>query len=292
MTDSEQARNGRSASDGNPDAAQGHENASPPNEQEIARRHNEETARNRERFIYRPIKTVADWLDSHNGLVTAAATVAIAWLTWSLSSDSSRQAETANGILSATRAQQTAMEGQLAEMRRQRELTVAQLSASLRREPPEYRPIDSVGNYVIPGAPTAVGWAFNPIWRDVGPTKAKNFVSRSTHTEAPVVSDQTGRTTWKCPTVAQPDLSEQAGSIVDKDGVITEIAINVSNTIVARALEPNPDLVLYLIGSIQYNDIFPDTSAHHFDWCVAAVPSNLVTGGFNFHRMYEREYEK
>ena len=143
-----------------------------------------------------------------------------------------------------------------------------------------------------PGAPTAVGWAFNPVWRDVGPTRAKNFVSRSTHIEAPAVSDQGGRTIWKCPTVAKPDLSEQAGSIVDKDGVITEIAINVSNTIVARALEPNPDLVLYLIGSIQYNDIFPDTSAHHFDWCVAAVPSNLVTGGFNLHRMYEREYEK
>jgi hypothetical protein len=53
-----------------------------------------------------------------------------------------------------------------------------------------------------------------------------------------------------------------------------------------RGLGLDPDTVLYLFGRIEYKDIFfPETSLHYFEWCVAAVPANPITGAFS--RMYE-----
>ena len=80
-----------------------------PSEREIAERNSERAAQNRERFIQRPFRRLISCLDRYNGAVTAAATAAIAALTWSLSVDSSHQADTANK-------QFAVMKGQLAEM--------------------------------------------------------------------------------------------------------------------------------------------------------------------------------
>jgi hypothetical protein len=88
--------------------------ATAPSEREIAERDNQHAAENREKFIYRPLRRFIGGFDKHNGLVTAAATAAIAFLTLSLSIDSSRQASTANE-------QFKIMRDQLDEMKRTRE---------------------------------------------------------------------------------------------------------------------------------------------------------------------------
>lgn len=63
-----------------------------PKEQDILFRYNEQTRHNREKFIYAPtrrariwVKDTIEWLDGHNGLVTALATVVVASLTYSIS---------------------------------------------------------------------------------------------------------------------------------------------------------------------------------------------------------------
>lgn len=63
-----------------------------------------------QKWVLNPILRFIRFLDAHNGALTAAATVAIAALTWSLSYDSKRQADT-------TRDQVGVMKGQLDEMR-------------------------------------------------------------------------------------------------------------------------------------------------------------------------------
>jgi hypothetical protein len=62
------------------------------------------------RLVGRLIQTAVHWLDAHDGLLTALATVAIATLTFFLAHDSSQQAAISNKQLSV-------MQGQLDEMR-------------------------------------------------------------------------------------------------------------------------------------------------------------------------------
>lgn len=252
-----------------------------PDEQDIFARYNEYTKHNRERFIFAPLRralkwlqNASAWLNSHNGLVTALATVVIAWLTYSISTDSSRQ----GGV----------MQGQLDEMRKQREFTIDQLRASLKRDPILYQHVDQFGN-TVPYSAQFAGWSFNPIWTNVGSTSAKNVVSWSSFYPETPAKRKDGRIVWRCPDVPNVTLNNESSVVVDKGGVLTEMAINVPATIIEHGVGPNPDDVLYLAGRIQYNDIFSDTPLHSFEWCVAAVPSNAVTGNFSFHRMYERE---
>jgi hypothetical protein len=95
-----------------------------PNEREDAERRNQEVREKRERYLFRPARRFASCFERYNGAVTAAATVAIACLTISLSLDSNRQAETA-------RQQFTIMQGQLDEMKVQSSITRNQVRAYL-----------------------------------------------------------------------------------------------------------------------------------------------------------------
>jgi hypothetical protein len=123
----------------------------------------------------------------------------------------------------------------------------------------------------------------------VGSSSAKNFAVWSYYVETPATMED-GRVVWKCPDPApKVKLAAQPSSVVEKSEVRTEIAINIPKVAVDRAVGPDPDDVIYLIGRVQYNDIFPDTPLHYLDWCVAAVPANPILGQFSFHRMYERE---
>ena len=89
---------------------EGPEGQPPQSEKGIAEHDNERVKANRERYLYRPARRFFGCFERYNGAVTAAATVAIAALTISLSLDSSRQAETAHQ-------QFTIMQGQLDEMK-------------------------------------------------------------------------------------------------------------------------------------------------------------------------------
>jgi hypothetical protein len=183
-----------------------------------------------------------------------------------------------------------AINGQLSEMRKQRELTITQLQARLESQTILFQPIDAVGYNVAVGSPFA-GWSFNPGWKNVGETSARNFINFSTYTYAPA-EKKDGRVIWKCPDMP-PIKLEEGNSVVEKDGTRVETAINVPRNIVERSFGLDPDIVLYLFGRIQYKDIFfPETPLHYFEWCVAAVPANPITGAFSFHRMYDREDEK
>jgi hypothetical protein len=263
-------------------------------EHDIVEKYNEYTKHNREKFIHTPFRkvakgfqTIVSWLNFHNGLLTAIATAAIAYLTVSVSADSKRQAETAVGLLSANQSQQKIMQGQLDEMQRQIEFTIDQLRASFKRQEIRYQPIDKIGNPVS-NTDDFVGWSFNPIWTNVGSTSAKKFASWSDGLIQNPSMKKDGQVVWECPNVPPITFTGRSDSVIEKDGQFTEVAINVPKIIVDRTLGSNPDTTLYLFGRIQYNDIFSNT-LHYFEWCVVAVPSNLKTGGFSFHRMYEKE---
>jgi hypothetical protein len=115
-----------------------------------------------DRFVGNPTQKIIDWLDHHDGLMTAVATLAIAYFTWSLAHDSSGQLR--------------AIQGQLDEMKSQRAFTVAQLRANLRREHPDLHPIGVNGQPIGVGE-TLGGWEVNPWWTNVGGTDAINVVS-------------------------------------------------------------------------------------------------------------------
>jgi hypothetical protein len=103
---------------------EGPEGQPPQSEKGIAEHDNERVRANRERYLYRPARRFFGCFERYNGAVTAAATVAIAALTISLSLDSSRQAETAHQ-------QFTIMQGQLDEMKVQSAITRNQVRAYL-----------------------------------------------------------------------------------------------------------------------------------------------------------------
>jgi hypothetical protein len=178
------------------------------------------------------------------------------------------------------------MQGQLDEMREQRDFSIAQTRARFRREPIAFQPIDANGLPVTAGG-QIMGWAFNPRWFNVGSTAARNFSSWSSFAPAPLTIKD-GRRDWQCPATPKVDFP-RSGSIVEKDGTIIEQVIRVPEKILERTYGPNPDLAVYIAGRIQYNDIFPDTPLHYFEWCVVATPADLKTGNFSFNRLYERE---
>jgi hypothetical protein len=66
------------------------------------------------------------------------------------------------------------MQGQLGEMQRQRDFSIAQMRARFRREPIAFQPIDANGLPLAAGG-QITGWAFNPRWFNVGSTAARNF---------------------------------------------------------------------------------------------------------------------
>ena len=49
----------------------------------------------------------------------------------------------------------------------------------------------------------------------------------------------------------------------------------------ANAVVANTKYIL-MWGHIEYEDIFPDTSLHHYDWCVAVIPNDIARAIFSF----------
>jgi hypothetical protein len=93
-----------------PSNAENTDGPSAPKQEKIARHNIENAKQFWRRWMERPIACIVRWIDKHDGVVTAAATVAIAFLTWSLSQDSRRQADTANNQFRIMKGQLDAME--------------------------------------------------------------------------------------------------------------------------------------------------------------------------------------
>lgn len=79
-----------------------------------------------------------------------------------------KQAEAANK-------QVTAMQGQLAEIKNQRLLTIAQMRANLRRDNPTITAVGE-GHKFIGVGEKLIGWEISPNWKNAGSTDAKNFL--------------------------------------------------------------------------------------------------------------------
>lgn len=125
MADTGNAENdGNAASEQSQGIPPQQEGTAAPSEREIAERNNQRAINNREQFLYRPVRNFINCLNRHDGVITAAATVAIASLTYSLSVDSSRQADTANE-------QFRIMRSQLEEMRIEKRAWVGVIGASM-----------------------------------------------------------------------------------------------------------------------------------------------------------------
>jgi hypothetical protein len=115
MADAGDADNNGSAAEERPEKIPPPQDSAPtPSEKQIAERGNQQTQENRERFIYspfrdffaRPVTATISWLDGHGGTITAAATLAIAVLTYFVASNAYDQG-------TIFKRQLTIMQGQL-----------------------------------------------------------------------------------------------------------------------------------------------------------------------------------
>ena len=84
--------------------------ASSPKQEEIPKSHKGTTKEFFKKYVLRWISYSIQLIDTHNGLVTAAATAAIAALTWSIAEDSQKQAQTAQAQFKIMRSQLDVME--------------------------------------------------------------------------------------------------------------------------------------------------------------------------------------
>jgi hypothetical protein len=88
------------------------ERACAPERQSIAKANKQQSEGLFCKWVLHPLAFAIRWLDEHGGAVTAAATVAIACLTYYLAHDSRRQADSANGQLGVMKRQLDAMQAQ------------------------------------------------------------------------------------------------------------------------------------------------------------------------------------
>lgn len=121
----------------------------PPQQNRTAKRIVEKAGKGIRRWFWQVIV----FLDGHNGLVTALATVAIAYLTYSLAADSSRQAAISRGQLDT-------MQSQLDEMRDERR--------------PWLKLVEITDAYVTKGEGVDVAWFhLKPHYKNLGLSPAE-----------------------------------------------------------------------------------------------------------------------
>ena len=182
-----------------------------------------------------------------------------------------------------SRLQYHTMMGQLGEMKAQRLVTTAQMRANLRRERPQLLPIGNGGKLIGVGE-KMTDIAVSPNWTNVGSTNAQDYrgwFDLQVHDLQPkqIV------TASDCPPIGEPRaLSE--GTVVEPGRNILQAAQKFSVQDAIQARDDNKYILMR--GHIQYRDIFPDTPAHHDDWCVVIVPNNLEKMEFSFPIVREK----
>jgi hypothetical protein len=83
--------------------------------------------------------------------------------------------------------------------------------------------------------------------------------------------------TLPCPSVLPP-ISRRHGIVVQPGGGQTQIARAVSVQELAKSSGQNAQEILYAVGHIEYNDIFPGTITHTVEWCVIISPEDIAKG--------------
>lgn len=148
---------------------------------------------------------------------------------------------------------------QLDEMREQRLLTVAQLRANLAPQETQHKPI-KINDQIL-------SWDVNPTFKNLGGTDATDvrlwwaikFIEGS------------GLNSSNCPANPPPAVKVPA-TIIRRDGGITLFAHNLSALDVAKSNAGKG--TVFIVGHIEYRDVFPDSPLRFFDWCWIALQSS------------------
>lgn len=247
------------------------------------------------RWVVYPTVHIIRWLDAHNGLLTALASLAIAALTYFVAVYASGQLKVMSNQLDEMRAtskqtdgliaanqkladaaakqaqaiesQVDILKGQLNEIKMQTAATKAQLKATMKVEIAEHR----VGNE---------GWYFTPNWENGGGTEAIDFTSWSEGKMfipiAPSDFNYTDR----------PDhISDNISQTIPPGGGITETSVFLSANDIKKAQSGAGEFVIW--GYSQYKDVFSGSDFHHVRWCFKIVPRYLGSD-FGFTQYYFR----
>jgi hypothetical protein len=173
--------------------------------------------------------------------------------------------------------QLAAMRGQLAEMKGQRLLTIAQSRANVARQKIHMFPVGPDGKQIVPGEGDPSGWDVNPELKNVGATEARNFQAwfYIGIIQAPRSSIQ------DCPSFPRPTDGKPGILPHGESTVLLAKRLTRQNAIDASTA--NPWKTIFVSGGGEFNDIFfPETSTHHFDWCVVILPNDIPKSVFSF----------
>ncbi|MBI3704005.1 MAG: hypothetical protein HY244_09195 [Rhizobiales bacterium] len=211
-----------------------------------------------------------------NAIATTAATIIIALATIATVGVTIHHAEIFNQQL-------TAMRGQLAEMKNQRLMTVAQLRANIRREQPNVRAIGEGGKLIVAGE-KITGWIISPAWTNAGGTDAKDYRGWFDIKAFDVRPGQTNVQATDCLPIPEPNPLPPAGTF-QYGATFLQAAQTLAIEDAVKAQVGTK--YIFMRGHIQYRDIFPDTLLHYADWCVAIIPNDLERSLFSFLSLRE-----
>lgn len=164
--------------------------------------------------------------------------------------------------------QQNIMQGQLYEMKAQRDMTVAQLRANLRRENFSFSPFDVEHKPVTRAGQKILGWNVSPNWENVGQTDAVDVIAwfkiYPFH-YFPLVPPT------ECPML--PRQKNATPIVIPRSGKLTQLSEELYAPD-AQAAANSRGFIL-ISGHIEYRDVFPGAALHQHDWCVIAVPNDI-----------------
>lgn len=162
------------------------------------------------------------------------------------------------------------IQGQLDEMRAQREMTVIQMRAKL-------RPDDIKRDPVLLADGKLAGWYLTPKWTNAGSTDAINVVR---WWQVGIFPNGVPAG-YKCR--ADVPRIRPAPTIVHAGGGFSESALFLGFYEAVQALtnRPRPWIVL-VSGHIEWNDEFPHTPLHQLDWCSRVVPNDIRKNIFSY----------
>jgi len=222
--------------------------ANNPDEQETARRHNEQVERNREKFIYGPIRCFFEKSNRYGHGITAIATTIIACLTLSIACDSNRQAES--------------IKGELGSMSDQIEITKIQL-----------RPHLKFGINVLPDRVDGKVIAFyiTPTWDNSAATEAVNVTTWDSWQYFPGSVPDT------------KDFSKPYGGVtpnmtsttISNGSPVLQPSLRISSEYIEDARLGRGIIIIW--GHIEYSDIFRDMVTYTIDWSNITQPT-IISG--------------
>jgi hypothetical protein len=122
---------------------------------------------------------------------------------------------------------------------------------------------------------------------NVGSTDAKNVVSWWTLSVRPRTVDSGGHVSIYCSIPPKP-FPQIVASVLQPRNPLIEQAQRLSIEDAQKASGASSTEVIEMVGHIEYNDIFPNTPLHHFDWCIVADPHDVTKNEFSFFIIKEK----